>query len=242
MALVRTIRRLHRHHYPGAAAAPSAESAAPPALDELSLKKWLAGEGLPSPRSALFDGLASIEALHRPLALKGLSGKVAHKTEHGLVVLGLQDDASILAAASEIRDRLVGLDAGASGVLAEEMVEGAAEAFAGCVLDPILGPVLAVGSGGTWVELDRDVVVMIPPVTAAEVRERVLETRLGARLSGFRGRTYDLDSLVEAVLVVARLGASVPGLVSLEVNPLFVTPSGVLAGDAKVELREPAGP
>ena len=71
---------------------------------------------------------------------------------------------------------------------------------------------------------------------------RVLETRLGARLSGFRGRTYDLDALVEAVLLVARLGATVPGLASLEVNPLFVTPSGVLAGDAKVELRAPAGP
>jgi acyl-CoA synthetase (NDP forming) len=242
VALVRTIRRLHRHHYPGAPAAPSAPNAAPSALDELSLKKWLAGEGLPSPRSALFDGLASIEALHRPLALKGLSGKVAHKTEHGLVVLGLQDDASILAAASEIRGRLAGLDARSSGVLAEEMVQEAVEAFAGCILDPILGPVLVVGSGGTWVELDRDVAVMIPPLTAVEVRERLLATRLGARLSGFRGRTYHLDSLVEAVLLLARLGASVPGLASLEVNPLFVTPSGVLAGDAKVELREPAGP
>jgi acyl-CoA synthetase (NDP forming) len=242
VALVRTIRRLHLHQYLGSPAAVSAKSTAPQALDELSLKKWLAGEGLPSPRSALFDGLASIEALHRPLALKGLSGKVAHKTEHGLVALGLYDDAAILAAAGEIRDRLAVVDQGAIGVLAEEMVHGAVEAFAGCVVDPILGPVLAVGSGGTGVELDRDVIVMIPPVTAAEVRERVLETRLGIRLSGFRGQSYDFDAFVEAVLLVARLGASVPDLASLEVNPLFVTPSGVLAGDAKVELLTPAGP
>jgi acetate---CoA ligase (ADP-forming) len=239
--LVRTIRRLHRHRYPAAPGAASTEDA-PLALDELSLKQWLAAVGLPSPRAVPFDGLGSIEGLQRPLVLKGLSGKIAHKTEEGLVVLGLQDDDAILAAASEIRMRLLAVDPAGSGVLAEEMVQGAVEAFAGCVIDPILGPVLAVGSGGTGVELDRDIVVMIPPVTSEEVRDRVRETRLGARLAGFRGQSYDLDALVEAALLVARLGTSVPSLDSLEVNPLFVLPSGVLVGDAKVELRAPAGP
>jgi acetate---CoA ligase (ADP-forming) len=236
--LLRVIRNLHRRRVPAGApvAGDATPVAAPEQVDERAVKAWLTGHGLPAPRSALYSSPGSISALRRPVVLKGVSGRVAHKTELGLVEVGLSGDEEIAAAAAGIARRLGEADPDAVGVLAEEMVDGALEAFVGCVRDPVLGPVVVVGSGGTLVELVRDVAVLVPPLTREEVQAKLEGTILWRRLSGYRGRRYDADALVEAVLLVARLGAGVPGLESLEVNPLFVTESGVLAGDAKLTL------
>ncbi len=210
----------------------------PEARDEASLKNWLRELGLASPASAILrdDDLTALETLKRPLALKGLSAQVPHKTEHGLVELGLCRDDDIQAAAERIRGRLRQLDPASPGVLAEEMVRDGLEAIVGCVRDARLGPVVLVGSGGQLVELVGDTVVLVPPFSRAEAEARLARTRLWRLVSGYRGRRYDARALLDVVELVGRLATTLPDLVSLEINPLFIMPTGVLAGDAKLEV------
>jgi acetyl-CoA synthetase (ADP-forming) len=128
------------------------------------------------------------------------------------------------------------VDSNARGVMAEEMILGAVEAYVGCTRDPKLGLVVAVGSGGIDLELVRDVVVLVAPFTRMEAMAKLQNTHLWRVLTGFRGRHFDAEGLLDAVELIGRLGISLPGLVSLEVNPLFVTGRGVFAGDAKLVI------
>jgi acetate---CoA ligase (ADP-forming) len=216
----------------------SASLTTPPAtLDERSLKSWLSVLGIQSPRSVVVDGRPpSINQFNRPLVVKGLTQLVAHKTEEGLVELGLYDDGQLQDAVARVRDRLRRVDPEAGSVLVEEMVTDGIEVFLGCVRDPILGPVVAVGAGGILVEFLKDSVVLIPPFTRMEAEIELGRTRVWHLLAGFRGRTYDREALLDAVEVLGQLAQGVAELQSLEINPLFVLPRGVLAGDAKLKL------
>jgi succinyl-CoA synthetase beta subunit len=158
-----------------------------------------------------------------------------------LVELGLYSDSEVDAAARRIAARLKEVDPGARGVLAEEMIQDGVEALLGVVRDPQLGLIVAVAAGGTLVELLREAVVLIPPFTMAEAAAKLEGTCLWRLLTGFRGRRYDIEALLNAVLLMGRLALSVPNLVSLEVNPLFICRQGVIAGDAKlVVAKEPS--
>jgi len=210
--------------------------AGPSGTDEWSIKAWLGAHGLRSPKSMLFMSSDRLSELRRPIVLKGASDKVAHKTELGLVQVGLTDDSEIDAAAARMSALLREVDSNARGVMAEEMILGAVEAYVGCTRDPKLGVVVAVGSGGIDLELVRDVVVLVAPFTRMEAMAKLENTHLWRVLTGFRGRHFDAEGLLDAVELIGRLGISLPGLVSLEVNPLFVTGRGVFAGDAKLVI------
>ena len=145
-----------------------------------------------TPRSQVIsdaDELKRLSDLKRPLAMKGLSEKIAHKTEHGLVALGLRDDKEVGEAFARIKAALAKADPEAGSILVEEMVAGGLEAIVGLQRDPVVGPVVVVGAGGILVELLDDAVVMMPPFTAEELDEAIAKTKLGRLLSGYRGKT-----------------------------------------------------
>ena len=120
------------------------------------------------------------------------------------------------------------------GVLVSPMRERGIELFVGCTRDPQWGPVIAVGLGGTFVEVLQDVSLRVLPVTPAEVRRMLGELKGNRMLQGQRGLpAADLDAVAEAV---ARIGDAAltlgPALDELDVNPLWVRGSAVEALDA----------
>jgi acetyltransferase len=111
------------------------------------------------------------------------------------------------------------------------------EMLLGMVRDPQFGPLVMLGFGGVWVELLRDTAVRLAPLDRADARAMLDELRLAPALGAARGLPpVDREALVDAVCRFARLAADVPELAEIEINPLLVTPGGVLAVDVRGSL------
>lgn len=178
-------------------------------------------------------------ALRFPVAVKVLPEHAAHKTELGLVVLDLRTPDEVDARAARLRERLGRPDA---PIIVQEMVAGGVEVVLAGLRATDFGPVLAIGSGGVGVELDRDVVHVALPASPGQIERALQGLRLASRLAGWRGRPpADVPALVEAAARFGDLFLACPELAELEINPLMVLPSGqgLRVVDA---LATPAGP
>jgi acyl-CoA synthetase (NDP forming) len=207
-------------------------------LDERSAKAMFASCGLAVPRSLVADSPAEVcrlaVELGFPVVLKALSADLAHKSEIGGVRVGLLDE-------DDVRQALEGMAGLGERFLVEQMVEGATlELIVGVRRDPQLGLALTVGVGGVLVELIDDAVTILLPATTADIRTALRGLRIWPVLTGFRGRSVDLDAVVDAIAAVTALASHhAERLVELEVNPLLVLREGVVAVDALIRLAEP---
>ncbi|MEC8091170.1 MAG: acetate--CoA ligase family protein [Pseudomonadota bacterium] len=204
-------------------------------LDEAASKTLLAEAGVSVPRGVTADtpdGLAdAASGLAAPLALKGLGH--AHKSEAGLVRLGLSPD-ELADAAGE----MTGGMNGPQGFLVEEMTPPpAGELLVGLRRDPVYGISLTIGSGGVTAELLGDVATLVLPAGKDEIRAAIDGLRLAPLLKGYRGRAAaDIEAAVAAVEAMAGAIEADPAIDEIEVNPLMLgeTGTGALAVDAVI--------
>ncbi len=200
--------------------------------------------GVPSAESHVIedlDGLgdADVRGLY-PAAAKVLSPDIAHKTEAGGVALGIADEAALREACRRILDAVAAAAPGArrSGILVQRMETGSAEALVGYRVDPQVGPIVALGSGGTLTEIARDAVVRRAPVSLADAHAMIDEVRGLVTLCGYRGAPAgDRDALARAICAVSDFAALPgPGVREAEINPLIVRAEGegVVAVDALI--------
>jgi acetyltransferase len=132
-------------------------------------------------------------------------------------------------------------DADVWGVAVQEMVKQGKEVILGVNRDPTFGPMLMFGLGGIYVEVIKDVVFRIAPVTPVEAEEMVRSIRSFPLLAGARGEgPSDVDALVECVLRVSQMVVDFPQIVELDINPLFVYEAGrgAMAVDARIVVSE----
>jgi acetate---CoA ligase (ADP-forming) len=208
----------------------AARTAAPPGpWSEQRARELLSAGGVPVVPGALAssaDQAAEIaRQLGMPVALKVCSARIAHKSDIGAVALALSSAAEVRDGYHQVRaagEAVAGT--GIDGVLVTPMRTGGTELLVGVTVDPVFGPVLAVGLGGIWVEIIRDTSLRVLPVDAAEVRRMLGELRGLPLLQGARGgRAADLDALAEVITAVSRVALSLgDALRGLEVNPLWV--------------------
>lgn len=184
-----------------------------------------------------------------PVALKVLSEQVSHKSDVGGVVLDLDSADAVRNAAAGIRARVAEIypDAAAPGFTVQKMarMKGAQELIIGATTDPIFGPVLLFGQGGTAVEVIADRAVALPPLNMSLARELIKRTRIYRLLKGYRDTpAADLDAICLTLIKVAQLMIDLPEVVELDINPLFAGPEGVLALDARIRVApaECSGP
>jgi len=210
-------------------------------VDEAASKAWLRELGFRTPSSQVIRGsleLAALAKLRRPLVMKGISSRIAHKSDHGLVALNLRTDEELRTAYERIRAALANTDPSSGDVLVEEMIESGLEAIVGIQRDPVIGPVVVIGAGGILTELLGDAIVLVPPFSSAQVRTALGRTRFGRVLSGFRGRSYDVDALANLAVSLGREALAHARLEAVDINPVLVQPGagGVVAVDAKLYL------
>ena len=216
-------------------------------LNEWASKRWLAGHGVAVPAGrCVAPGSAGAAAteLGFPVALKAVSADLPHKTEAGAVVLGLADGEAVEAAAQAMLARLAAARPAhrIERLLVEAMApRPVAELIVGIDRDPHFGPVLAIGAGGVLAELLGDVATLLLPADADEVRAALLGLKIAGLLAGFRGGPPgDIDAAVAAIVAIGQAALAAPGLLELDVNPLFVLPrgQGVIAVDALLVMAE----
>ncbi|MGA8248008.1 MAG: acetate--CoA ligase family protein, partial [Nocardioides sp.] len=158
---------------------------------EVEAKAALASYGLGVPASAVTADPAELPGLAAeigyPVVLKALAGDLAHKSDVGGVVVGLDSEDAVRRAAA-------GMTGVADRFLVERMVGGALlELLVGVQRDPRLGLGLTVGAGGVLVELVDDIATLLLPATRAQIREALSGLRVGPVLAGYRGRAADLE-------------------------------------------------
>jgi acyl-CoA synthetase (NDP forming) len=164
----------------------------------------------------------------RPLVLKIVSPDILHKTEAGGIVLNvLPENAGTAFEAlwSQVAQKQP--QAHLEGVLLEELVSGGTEMILGSVQDPSLGAALMLGFGGTAVEVWRDIVFGVNPLTKTDVLEMIKKLRAYKLLAGWRGApAADQAALVDGVLRLARLLADFPEIKEMDINPFLVLEQG----------------
>ncbi|ARX84261.1 pimeloyl-CoA synthetase [Streptomyces alboflavus] len=201
-------------------------------LSEHAAKQLLRAYGIRVPREQLVtSAAASVRAaglVGYPVVMKASGTRIAHKTELGLVKVGLTSASQVRDAYRDLTDiaRYEGVDL--DGVLVCQMVERGVEMVVGVSPDPLFGPTVTVGLGGVLVEVLRDVAVGVPPFGEEEARRMLSSLRGRALLDGVRGAPpADLDALVEVVLRVQRMSLELGDtLAELDINPLLVLPRG----------------
>jgi acetyltransferase len=218
-----------------------------PTLSESESKRVIAAWGVAGTREMLVSSAdAAVEAAQRlgyPVALKVDSPDIPHKTEAGVVRLGLRNADEVRAAHGEIMAsaRKHAPTAAISGALVQELVTGGVEVIVGISYDAQLGPMLLFGSGGVMVEVYNDVARRRCPIGREEALDMVAEVKGAKLLRGFRGRSpADIDALADTLVRVSHLAVHFEGhLAELDINPLMVLPAGhgVKAVDALVVLK-----
>jgi len=166
-----------------------------------------------------------------PVAAKIHSPGVSHKTEVGGVMLGIADRGEFERKVRQL---------GHAQVLVQKMESGLAEAIVGYRDDPLVGPVVLVGAGGVLAEVYKDYVLRMAPVSAEEAGEMIGEVKGLAVIRGFRGLPKgDVHALAQAVAAMSRL-ALLPGrpVAEAECNPVIVKPSGAVAVDSLIVMKE----
>jgi len=232
---------------PGVPAAAALVARAPSAasLSEVEAKQLLAAYGIPVTHDIVVTSAAEARKaaalIGYPVVMKISSRDIEHKSDLGLVKVGLTSGQSVALAYRDLTARATQAAPAAvvDGVLVSELATGGVETVVGMVHDDVFGPAIMFGLGGVFVEVLRDVSFRVPPFSEGEARSMIAELRGRPLLDGVRGTPpCDIDALVATLMNVQRLVADLGGDIGeIDINPLLARADGVVAVDALVRMR-----
>lgn len=211
-----------------------------PTLSEAESKALLARHGVPVPGEALVstpdEAAEAAERIGYPVVVKLCGAAIAHKTERGLVKLGLRDAGAVHTAAAELLAAARPED-GDVALLVAEMVTGVRELIAGFVRDNEFGPCVMLGIGGIFTEALGDVAFRLAPLDANDAADLIDDLANQALLGAVRGEPpVDRAALARILLALGEVGEADGRIRSIDLNPLIVADGVPVAVDALVEL------
>jgi acetyltransferase len=190
------------------------------------------------------EALVLAESLGFPVAMKINSPDISHKSDVSGVRLNIGSAAAVRSVFNELLDtvREKRPDAVIRGVTLEPMYQRphGRELMIGVVRDPVFGPAISVGAGGTMVEVMQDRCVSLPPLNRYLARDMVRRTRVSELLGEFRNMpAANVAELENALLRVSEMVCELPQIVEMDINPLIVDDQGVLVLDARMAVAYP---
>ncbi|TIW54667.1 MAG: GNAT family N-acetyltransferase, partial [Mesorhizobium sp.] len=217
-------------------------------LTEPEAKAAIEAYGIPVPRTIVAGSVVEVaqaagELLEssEAVVVKLLSKVVSHKSDVGGVVLDIAtaEKAAEAARSIETRLRTRSPQVKADGYTVQAMVarKHAQELILGMNLDPMFGPVILFGAGGTAVEVVNDTAIALPPLDDVLAGDAIDATRIGRLLAGYRDRKpANRGAIIAALNGLSQMIVDFPCLVSLDINPLLADAEGVVALDARIEI------
>ena len=181
--------------------------------------------------ASIEDAVAVAEILGYPVVVKTAAPGI-HKSDTGGVAIDLKDRDAVRAAVERI----------GAPVVVQQMAAPGVEFLVGAVRDPVFGPLIAFGPGGTNAELIGDTHFALAPITDIDVAELIEAGAAGRLVRGFRGAPgADAAALADLLLRIAALAVDLPELVEVDLNPVIANPAGALAVDARFLVRRQGG-
>jgi len=233
----------------------------PEGFDISALKKWITkhpgdtGEdsmelldlcGVPAARSAKAknrDEAAAIAGkIGYPVVLKVVSPDALHKSEAGGVIVGVTDGEAAKKGFDRLRDNLTAYkrEAKFEGARVVKMAGEGYDLFIGGKQDPSFGPVVFFGFGGIYIEVFRDLKILLCPANREEISDKLRQLKSYSILKGIRGgKSGDIEAYIDMIVRVSHLLAQFPEIKELDVNPVRILAdgSGAIALDARVRVQ-----
>ncbi|MDO8208755.1 MAG: bifunctional acetate--CoA ligase family protein/GNAT family N-acetyltransferase [Gallionella sp.] len=220
-------------------------------LSEMESKALLSAFHIPVAQTMVArspnEALLIAQQLGFPVVMKVNSRDITHKSDAGGVMLNLGNAQAVRAAYHEIVDNIKRNRPGAhmDGISIQPMIvkPNGRELMVGVICDPVFGPVITFGAGGTMVEVMGDAQVTLPPLNSFLARDLISRTNVSRLLGAFRHMPpADMDALESVLLRVSEMVCELPMLMEMDINPLILDEHGVLAADARVvvEFRQPS--
>jgi acetyltransferase len=208
-------------------------------LPQLDACELLAAYGVPVPKTARVTGAADLPAAAKavgfPCVLKVDSPDVIHKSDEGGVILDLGDEKALASAFTGMNKKFSGRSA--TYLLMEQKAAGR-EIIIGAKASPGLGSLVMFGLGGIFVEVMKDVVVAVAPLSRPEAREMLNGIKGYPILEGVRGEPgVDLSAIEDLLLRVSRLAADFASITEMDLNPIFTYPDGTAPVAVDVRIR-----
>ncbi|MEM2139689.1 MAG: acetate--CoA ligase family protein [Nitrososphaera sp.] len=216
-------------------------------ITEELAKQVLTEYGVKVPPYALVTSEADAQSKSKqigfPLVAKIVSPQILHKTDVKGVKVGLQNEAQVKEAFSDMHGRL-SKQYSVKGVLLEKMVPQGAELIVGLQNDAQFGPIIMAGIGGIYTEVFKDVAFRVLPITKEDALSMIEELKGKKILEGFRGSApIDKNMIADALVNIGRLGTDMATFYeSIDFNPVIFYPSDYYVVDAKIILRQNADP
>jgi acyl-CoA synthetase (NDP forming) len=214
------------------------------ALDESAGKDLFAAYGIPVPRGTVTrsveDAVTAAVDLGFPVVMKGSAPDLQHKTDAGLVLLGVSDASEVREGYRTLEARAAAAGVALDGVLVEHMVLGKREFVVGLTRDRLFGTVVMFGLGGIFTEALHDVAFAVAPLSDQDVEELIDAIEARALLGPFRGSpAVDRKALVAVIRAIAQMGEDHPEIREIDVNPLLFDGADPVAVDALVAVGDP---
>jgi len=215
-------------------------------LFDEEVREVLMAYGFPTPRftvaKSAVEAIEFFRKLNSPVVLKIESPKILHKSDTGGVKVNLTSEEEVESAFSEILSnaRKVVSDEEIKGVMVQEMIKGGREVALGMFQDPNYGPMIMFGLGGIFVEIFKDIIFRIAPISDVEAQEMIESIKGYAILAGARGeQAVDFDIIVETMLRLSQLITDFEEIIEMDINPLLTSPvaENTKAVDARIRIK-----
>ena len=215
-------------------------------LSEADSKAVLSGFGVKFLPEALVVSPAEAIAFARdfasPMALKLCGSNIAHKSERGLVHLGVVGTDAVSRSCQELLDAARPED-NVTGVLIAPMATGLREFIAGIAVDPVFGPTVVFGLGGVLAEAIADVTVRLAPLRRHDAVDMVQSLRTQSLFGPFRGEPeVDIDAVADLLCALSFAASEIDALISIDLNPVMIVEGLPIGLDALVEVTSEVVP
>lgn len=211
-------------------------------LSEADSKKLLGSFGIPFLPEVLVaspDEVRDVAAqFEGPVAAKLCGSAIAHKSERGLVRLGVVGENALVQVVEELFAAARPED-GVTGVLVAPMATGLREFIAGVSVDPVFGPTVVVGVGGVLAEAIDDVAVRLAPLRRFDAFDMLESLATQSLFEPFRGEPHvDREALADVLCSLSEAALAIDDLVAIDLNPIMIVRGKPIALDALVELND----
>jgi acetyltransferase len=190
------------------------------------------------------EALIIAESIGFPIAMKVLSTDISHKSDAGGVRLNINSAHEVRGTYRQLIEQVLQKmpDANISGVTVEKMYRSAhgRELMIGIIRDPIFGPVISFGSGGTSVEIMGDSAISLPPLNQRLALDLIQRTKVSKLLAEFRHMpAVNMDQLIDVLLSISSMACELPWIQEMDINPLIMDEHGIVAVDARIVVDYP---
>ena len=206
-------------------------------LDEHVSKQILADFGIPTVPEKIVNSISEAKAAASdfgfPIVMKGISPGVVHKTEQGLVRIGIHSDEMVENAFSDIRSAMPN----GGDILVQQQIDGSIELIVGFLRDPQFGPCVMLGLGGILAEALKDTAFAVAPISRKDAFHMIDQIRAQNVLNGFRNSIpVNREVLSDILIRIGELGLACPQIQEIDINPLIVCNGSPIAVDASIIL------